>query len=130
MARVYRRRCGDGGGGVRWQDHIERAVTLQETHTMEDVETMLADGMAQLWQCAEGAAITEIVQYPRRKWLTIWLTGGDMDALFSACLPDIEAFARIERCDKVVLGGRKGWKRALSTHGYSEMATVCAKDLS
>lgn len=115
---------------MTWKQHIQPALELQTTHLMEDVEQMLAVGMAQLWECDGGAAITEIVSFPRERWLTIWLTGGDMDELFRECLPDIEAFARVERCQRVVLGGRKGWKKALSPHGYSEIASVCAKDVS
>lgn len=115
---------------MTWQDHISRALELQTTHHLEDVEQMVSDGMAQVWECSDGAAVTEIIQYPRERWLTIWLTGGNMENLFLTCLPDIEAFARSERCQKVVVGGRKGWKKALSPHGYSEIASVCAKDVS
>lgn len=115
---------------MTWREHIARALETQTTHHLSDVEAMIADGSAQLWECDGGAAVTEIVAFPRERWLTIWLTGGDMEKLFAETLPDIEAYARVERCHKVVLGGRKGWKKALSPHGYSEIASVCAKDVS
>lgn len=96
---------------------------------MSDVEGMIESGMAQLWECEGAASVSEIVSHPREKWLTVWLSGGDMEKLINVLLPKMEAMAKAEGCDRVVLGGRKGWKRALCENGYSEMGLICAKEV-
>lgn len=115
---------------MRWQDQIQRALEHQGTHTIEDVERMIHDREAQLWLGENSAAVTEIIQYPRAKALHLWLCGGDLKEITELMLPKAEAFARAEGCTKLTTGGRKGWDRVMSKHGFAPVASVCAKELS
>lgn len=115
---------------MTWQDHISEALTYQNTHTLDDVLAMIEAKDAQLWLGENSAAVTEIIQYPRAKALHLWLCGGDMKEITDQMLPKAEAFARAEGCTKLTTGGRKGWDRVMSRHGFTPVASICAKDLS
>lgn len=115
---------------MRWQDHIFPALEYQATHTLADVERMVENREAQLWTGENSAAVTEIIQYPQIRVLHLWLCGGDMDEITNQMLPRAEAFARSEGCSRMTTAGRKGWDRVMSKHGFSPVASVCAKDLS
>lgn len=114
---------------TRWQDHIKRALAYQATHDIEDVERMVADGDAQLWEGEKSAAVTEIIVFPRLKALHLWLCGGDLREITEVMLPQAEAFARMEGCTRLTTAGRIGWDRVMNKHGFTPIGSVCAKDL-
>lgn len=114
---------------MRWQDHIEKALAYQATHAIEDVEAMVESGEAQLWLGEKSAAVTEIVKFPRLKVMHLWLCGGDLREITEVMLPRAEAFARVEGCDRLTTGGRIGWDRVMKRHGFTPIASICAKDL-
>lgn len=114
---------------MRWQDHIERALAYQATHTIEDVERMIADGEAQLWLGEKSAAVTEIIVFPRMKTLHLWLCGGDLREITEVMLPKAQSFAEKEGCTRLTTAGRIGWDRVMKRHGFTSVASVCAKDL-
>lgn len=114
---------------MRWQDHIQRALQTQVTHSIEDVERMVETGEAQLWQGQKSAAVTEIIQFPRIKVLHLWLCGGDLREITEDMLPKAERFARAEGCQRLTTAGRIGWDRVMKKHGFTPIASVCAKDL-
>lgn len=114
---------------MRWQDHIKRALAYQATHSIEDVERMVDEGDAQLWLGQKSAAVTEIVQFPQCKTLHLWLCGGDLREITEEMLPRAEAFARAEGCNRLTTAGRIGWDRVMNKHGFTPVASVCAKDL-
>ena len=51
------------------------------THTFEDVYDRILDGKLQLWPAERGCAVTEIVVYPKKKVLHVFLAGGEMDQI-------------------------------------------------
>lgn len=114
---------------MRWQDLIEEALAYQATHTIEDVESMVAEGDAQLWLGERSAAVSEIICFPRAKVLHLWLCAGDMEEITEIMLPKAEAFAVAEGCSRLTTAGRKGWDRVMSRHGFTPVASVCAKDI-
>jgi len=114
---------------MRWQDHIARALAYQATHSIEDVERMVADDEAQLWLGEKSAAVTEIVQFPKVKVLHLWLCGGDLKEITEVMLPKAEAYARSIGCGRLTTGGRIGWDRVMNKHGFTPIASVCAKEL-
>jgi hypothetical protein len=114
---------------MTWQEHIKPALEYQNTHLIEDVERMIENGEAMLWLGENSAAVTEIIRYPRAKSLHLWLCGGDMNEITEQMLPQAEAFARAEGCTKMTTGGRKGWDRVMSKHGFTPVASICAKEL-
>lgn len=114
---------------MRWQDHINRALSFQATHDIEDVERMVESGEAQLWVGKKSAAVTEIIRFPKCKTLHLWLCGGDLLEITEEMLPRAEAFARAEGCTRLTTAGRIGWDRVMKKHGFTPIASVCAKDL-
>lgn len=93
------------------------------THLLEDVVDMLVSGRGQLWPGKNCAAVTEIIAYPRKKVLHCFLAGGDMDEIISM-LEDAKAWGRAQGCTGFTIAGRKGWKRVLADHGFTETLTV------
>jgi len=115
---------------MTWRIWISQALSTQDTHALEDVEKMIEDGYAKLWEGEHSAAVTEIIQYPRLKSLHLWLCGGDMEEITEVMLPKAEKYAREQGCTKLTTGGRKGWDRVMSKHGFTPVASICAKDIS
>lgn len=113
-----------------WRAHIAEALKWQDTHDLADVERMINDGEAVLWLGENSAAVTEIIEYPKAKSLHLWLCGGDMDEITGHMLAKAESYAKEKGCTKMTTGGRKGWDRVMSKHGFTPIASVCAKDLS
>lgn len=114
---------------MKWQDHIKRALAYQATHDIEDVERMVADGEAKLWEGKRSAAVTEIIIFPKIKVYHLWLCGGDMIEILEDMLPKALADAEANNCDRVTTGGRIGWNRVMKEHGFTPVAYICAKDL-
>lgn len=108
----------------RCRPWIEAAVDRTGgTHTIEDVERGLAEGKYQFWPGARSAAITAIHEYPRAKWLSVFLAGGDLYELVDM-VPVWRHFAAFNGCSNLSITGRRGWERVLSKHGWAARA-VC-----
>lgn len=91
------------------------------THTIEDIEAGLACGDYQFWPAPRSAAITEIIDYPRRKALCFWLAGGDLRDMMRTIEPRARAWGETQGCN-LFFGNaidRPGWARALQSFGYA-----------
>jgi hypothetical protein len=97
------------------------------THTLADVKEMVLQREARFWAGRRAALITCIEEYPRTRWLLLWLAGGDLAELTEQLRPAAEAYGRREGCRRVVIIGRPGWERRLTD--YSPIARVIAKEL-
>lgn len=114
----------------RCKPWIEAALQYADgTHTIDDVLAEIVSENAILWPGARCACVTQIVIYPRKRYLTYWLAGGDLKELVETLLPIIEDFARAAKFDRITAPGRKGWLRVLSSKGYRPVWSICAKDL-
>jgi hypothetical protein len=59
------------------KEWIEAALEYSGgTHTIEDVEDAIRSGRMQLWPAERACAVTEIVVYPRKTVLHVFLGGG------------------------------------------------------
>jgi len=93
------------------------------THEIEDVLGAIGEGRLQLWLGARCAGVTEILTFPRKRMLNLFLAGGDLDEM-KALQAGLEAFARAHACDGMMFSGRlthmaqraSGWGRALSDY--------------
>lgn len=102
------------------REWIEAALEHSNgTHTFEDIVKGISEGRMQLWPAERGVMVTEIVVYPRRKMLNIFLAGGDLDQLLDMG-DDMRAWAKAQGCDGAMLTGRKGWARVMKNHGWRE----------
>ena len=66
----------------RCRPWIEAALEYSGgTHNFEDVAKGILEGNMQLWPTPRGCIVTEIVVYPRKKVLNVFLGGGELDQL-------------------------------------------------
>ncbi len=108
-----------------WQDHF----------AIEDIRKFVKDGKAQLWvEFDEGgphiAAITEVIEYPKKRALKVlWVGGSDVKRAFQS-LGYIEIWARRSKCETVEILGRPAWLRLLKPFDYREKAVYLEMDIS
>jgi hypothetical protein len=98
------------------------------SHDLEDVKAAVERGEARLWGWPNSAVVTELQNWPRGRFLLIWLAGGALDELRDVMLPQVEDYGREQGCDRVYVIGRSGWAKALP--GYRQVAVSVAKELS
>ena len=114
---------------IRCKPWLEAALERSGgTHTLSDVVQAIQEGTMQFWPAPRGCAVTEIVNYPQKKVLHIFLAGGEMDQIVDMDSSAVE-FAKMNGCTGMSIAGRKGWARVLKEKGYQETYTVLGKDI-
>lgn len=98
------------------------------THTFEDVLDQILLGEMLFWPGEKSCMVTEIVQYPRKRGMHVFLAAGDLDEI-KAMEPDLRLFAQKLKCDAISLAGRRGWARALKDIGFTEGHAIVVKDI-
>jgi hypothetical protein len=98
------------------------------THTFEDVAAGIASARMQLWPAPRGCAVTELVLYPQKKVLHVFLAGGDMDQLFEM-IEDAAEWGRGQGCGSMTLAGRFGWQRAMKHLGWEPTMIVMGREI-
>lgn len=128
-----------GGDGVkpdlsRYKRYIDSALAFNGgTHTFEDVADMIAAGTAMLWTGPASVCVTEIIEYPQKKVLNIFLAGGDAPGVLpemEKILPIILDWAKGQGCQQAIFTGRKGWEKTfLARCGWDFPLVMASKDL-
>jgi hypothetical protein len=114
---------------LRCRDWIDGALQYSGgTHQFEDVFQGVISGKMQLWPAAKACAITEIIVYPNKKVLHVFLAGGDMEQIVDM-QKSAEEWGRTQGCAAMTIAGRKGWARVLAEHGYKEQFVTLAKEI-
>lgn len=98
------------------------------THQWSDIVEGVQSTRMQLWANETGAAITEIVKYPRKTVLNVFIAGGDMDQLIEM-LDSAKHWGRLQGCDTIAMSGRPGWLRVLNKHGWHGQFSTMASPL-
>ena len=115
---------------------LQRALEhAHGTHELEDLVKAIMAGQLQLWVGEKSAAVSEILTFPRKRALNIFLAAGDMEEL-QACIPGMAAFARGHGCDRLMFSGRldqvdgrrSGWERLMPDFTPTHIAL--SKELS
>lgn len=88
-------------------------------HTISDVQERCVDGRCQSFQHEDGVIVTELLEYPNTRVMNVVLAAGDMNDVLTAQQEMIK-FAKQHGCDKIIMRGRKGWRRVLKHHGWGE----------
>jgi hypothetical protein len=102
-----------------------------DTHTLDQVRSMVAAGEARFWAGSGAAMVTIIDDHPTFRALHIWLAGGDLSELVSSLRPAAEEWARAEHgVTKVTVMGRRGWIGELADYGYRVHATLLVKEFA
>jgi len=85
------------------------------THRLfPDIMELLETGAAQMFQGDAGVVVTEVIQHPRLRELNVWLAAGQLEDCVRL-QPQIEAFARMNDCDRIIGRGRRGWERVCAS---------------
>ena len=78
-----------------------------------------------------GAAITEVLTYPRKKALSVVFLSGDN---FAEWMPEIDKkfveFAKVLECDFVEACGRAGWERNVKKLGWLKRFSIIERPLT
>ncbi|MCH1580843.1 MAG: hypothetical protein L7S55_09070 [Luminiphilus sp.] len=98
------------------------------THDFEDVLDRILIGDMLFWPGKKSCMVTEIVQYPRKRAMHVFLAAGDLTEIKSM-EPDLRTFAKKLQCDGLSLAGRRGWVRALKDIGFTEGHAIVVKNL-
>lgn len=92
--------------------HIAAALEYsQGTHTVDDVIAQIISGELQLWPGQDSVVITQIITYPRKKVLHIFLAGGNQKEL-KEMDPYVVQWAKDQGCTALTFTGRLGWARS------------------
>ena len=115
---------------IRCRAWIEAALDRADgEHTFDDIAGGILTGRYVLWPLPSGCMVTEIVTYPRKRVLNVFLGGGNLDEIVA--MHDIfEQFGKANGCSRMTVSGRKGWGRALLKHGWEPMHTSMKKEFS
>jgi hypothetical protein len=112
----------------RCRPWIEAALEYSGgTHNFDDVAEGLASGKMQLWPAPKGCIVTEIVVYPRKKVLNVFLGGGELDQLLDMH-EDVIAWSKAQGCVALTITGRYGWKKPLTKHGWKPLHASYVKE--
>jgi hypothetical protein len=111
------------------RQHIEAALEYSGgTHLFEDVKEAILDGRMQLWPYGNSCAVTEIVEYARKKVIHVFLAGGQMDEVVGG-IESVAEWGRQQGCQSMTMSGRKGWERILDKSGFRPVMVVMEKEL-
>ena len=117
---------------IRGKDWIESALKKGgDTHDFKDIVDGVISGHMQLWMGTNGCAVTEIIVYPNKKVLHVFLAGGDKGygiKQITDMHDDAMAWGKQQGCDGMTVAGRKGWKKVLQSRGWSAQFTTLLKE--
>ncbi len=117
---------------LRCQKWIQAALNKGgDTHDFKDVVDGVLSGNMQLWLGANGCAVTEIIVYPNKKVLHVFLAGGDQGQGIEQITDmhdDAMAWGKEQGCDGMTVTGRRGWKKILQPRGWTEQFTTLLKE--
>ena len=113
----------------RCRPWIEAALEYSGgTDNFVDVAEGIIQGNMQLWPSPRGCIVTEIVVYPRKKVLNVFLGGGKLDQLLDMH-NDVTAWAKSYGCEALTITGRFGWKKPLKAHGWKPLHASFQKEI-
>jgi hypothetical protein len=113
---------------MRCREWIQSALDKGlNTHSFVDVVDGVMSGHMQLWSGENGCAVTELVVYPNKKVLHVFLAGGKLEQI-TDMHADAVKWAKAQGCEGMTIVGRKGWKKVLGNEGWEEQHTVLGKE--
>ena len=113
----------------RCRKHIEAALEYSGgTHDIIDIYEGLYKGTMQLWPAQKSCLVTEIIKYPKKKVLNVFLGGGDLTEILEMHESVIN-WAKEQGCTALNMTGRFGWKKPLAKHGWQPMHTSFVKEI-
>mgnify|MGYP005635712167 FL=1 len=113
---------------IRCKEWIQSALDKGgNTHDFIDVVEGVLKGSMQLWSGEKGCAVTEIVVYPKKKVLHVFLAGGKLEQI-TDMHADAVKWAKTQGCQGMTIAGRPGWKKILDKYGRKEQLVILGKE--
>ena len=110
------------------REWIEAALEYSGgTHDFSDIVEGISSGTMQLWPAPKGCIVTEIVIYPKKKVLNVFLGGGELEQIMDMHI-DVINWAKAQGCSALTMTGRLGWKKPLALHGWNPLHMSYVKD--
>lgn len=111
----------------RCREWIEAALIHSgDTHDFVHIVDGLIEGKFQFWANSECCVVTEVIDYPKKRVLHIFLAGGNLQAIRQLESKAVE-WAKDIGCSAFTLTGRKGWEKALKNDGWEYAHTSMVK---
>jgi hypothetical protein len=112
-----------------YREWIEAALEYSGgTHSFDDIAAGIASGHMQIWPTKKACAVTEIVVYPQKKVLHVFLAAGDLDQITDA-IGAVEGWGKAQGCESLTMNGRFGWQRVLNKRGWSPTMVIMERSL-
>lgn len=86
------------------------------TYTPADLAEAVKEGRMQAWQNGQSVVITEVIGYPQKRVLNIFLAVGELNEIMEL-EPQLQKFGMEHGCYCIRMTGRKGWAKVLSKYG-------------
>jgi hypothetical protein len=111
------------------KEWIEGALEYSHgTHDFADIVKAIKEQKMQIWINDDAVAVTEIIDYPKKRMLHVFLAGGSMQGVRS--LEDSAVkWAKDIGCSAFTLTGRKGWEKALKNSGWQVSHSMMIKEI-
>lgn len=109
---------------------LQRALDdMGNTHSFEDIVALIEDGLMQSFAEGDTWAVTQIIDFPRKRVLEVFLVVGDM--IDAEKLHDrVFEYAKGEGCDIVRAFGRRGFHRWAQERGWKNGQQIFIRELS
>ena len=113
---------------MRCRTWIEDALEYSGgTHDFVDIIEAVMRGRMQLWPGERGCLVTEIVVYPKKKHIHVFLGGGEMQQILDMH-KDVIEWAKGQGCTAATIAGRVGWKKPLAEYGWTQIHASFIKE--
>ena len=114
----------------RLEPHITAALEYsQGTHTAEDVLNQISTGDLQLWPGKDSVVVTQLITFPRKKVLHVFLAGGNQKEL-KEMDPYVVQWAKEQGCTALTFTGRMGWARSeMREIGFETTHVMMSKEI-
>lgn len=97
-------------------------------HTVAELAEEVRAGRAQCFHNQRAVVFTQIERHRNYSALRVYVAAGALDDVMGL-QPEVEALARAEGCDRLVMIGRRGWTRVLPRYGWAEKMVVYERPL-
>jgi hypothetical protein len=108
--------------------YIQNALKYTDgRYELEDVYAMVNNGGFLLWiafddERIKGSVVTQLMDYPRKRYLGCpFVTGDDFASWKAPMLELLQRFARDNDCAGLEATARPGWSRVFKSDGYEAM---------
>ena len=103
---------------------MRKALALAaNTHDLEDIIEALNRGEMQAFHNDRAIVITEIAQSPRRKFVHVFMSAGDLDGVLEL-MPQIEEWGKSLGCEFARASVRPGYEPILKARGWKKTMVV------